>query len=220
MKKVGFITIGQSPRADIVTEIKDILGSNVEIAECGALDKLTIEEINALAPGDKEDLLVTRLRDGKEVKVSANRIIPFIQSCIKTLEREVEAIGLLCTGEFPNLSSAKPLIEPSLLLINIVKSIGLTKLGVFVPDPAQIRKMHKKWESVASDIQVMSVSPYTGGEGCIREVAMKMRDRDLIVLDCMGYNKRSKKIVSEITGKPVILPRTLLASVIRELVET
>ena len=47
--KIGLITIGQSPRVDVVPEMVQILG-DVDIIECGALDNLTAEEIQKLAP--------------------------------------------------------------------------------------------------------------------------------------------------------------------------
>lgn len=220
LRKVGLITIGQSPRADITSEIKNVLGSNVEILECGALDGLTHDEIKRYMPIGEEDLLVTRLRDGVEVKVSSTKIVPLIQSCIKSLEDKVEIIGILCTGEFPHFSSKRPLIEPSLLLINVVKSLGVSKLGVFVPDPKQLSKAFKKWGQVTSDIKVVAVSPYSGSMEALGEAAISMGDRDLIVLDCMGYNSRIKRLVWEVTRKPVILPRTLMAGIMKELLET
>ena len=67
--RVGLITIGQSPRVDITSDIKDVLGSQIEIVECGALDNLSHEEINALRPSEGEYILVTRLRDGSTVKI-------------------------------------------------------------------------------------------------------------------------------------------------------
>ena len=44
-KKIGAITIGQSPRIDVIPEMQEILGENVIILEAGALDGLTKEEI-------------------------------------------------------------------------------------------------------------------------------------------------------------------------------
>ena len=38
----------------------------------------------------------------------------------------------------------------------------------------------------------------------------------MVILDCMGYTQEMKNEVCRITGKPVILPRTLLARVVRE----
>ena len=48
--KVGAITIGQSPRADVVQELLPLMGEQVELIQAGALDGLTREDIQAFAP--------------------------------------------------------------------------------------------------------------------------------------------------------------------------
>lgn len=50
----------------------------------------------------------------------------------------------------------------------------------------------------------------------IREKINKIRG-DLIILDCMGYSLDLKKKLQKITGKPVILPRSLLGMAIGEI---
>ena len=102
------VTIGQSPRNDVTSDIKDILGSKIEIIECGALDELTLEDIKKLEPKKGEYVLVTRLRDGTQVKVSRNKIIQRIRECIRKIENYVDIIVLLCTGEFPEINSKNP----------------------------------------------------------------------------------------------------------------
>jgi len=37
------------------------------------------------------------------------------------------------------------------------------------------------------------------------------------VLDCIGFGTEAKKVVATTSGKPVLVPRTLLAHVLREL---
>ncbi|MCS7099136.1 MAG: AroM family protein [Sulfolobales archaeon] len=219
MGRVGLVTIGQSPRVDVVSEMREVVGERVEILECGALDKLSRERILELAPRENEEFFVTRLRDGSEVKVAVSRIVPLVQECINTLEPLVDVIGLICTGEFHGISSRKILIEPSALLINIVKSLSPRRLGVLVPNSRQVSMTNRKWSAVTTDIKVVSVSPYTGNEGEIKQAAAQMVDRDLVVLDCVGYSRRIKKVVAELTGKPVILPRTVIAYTIKELLE-
>jgi len=216
--KVGFITIGQSPRVDVVPEIKPYL-ADVEIIECGALDGLTLEEIKELAPKEGEYVLVSRLRDGTQVRLSREKIVKRLQECIKKLEKEVDIIGVLCTGEFPELTSKKLLVEPSLLLLKTVESLGVSKLGVVVPDPDQIEMNKRKWSNIADTIKVQSVSPYLGEKDELIRAAQELKDCDLIVLDCIGYNFNAKKLVKKITKTPVVLPRTLMARVIGELLE-
>ena len=50
MYKIGAVTIGQSPRSDVIADIRPILGSEVDVVEAGALDGLTKEEIAKLVP--------------------------------------------------------------------------------------------------------------------------------------------------------------------------
>ena len=56
--KVGAITIGQSPRTDVVQELFPLMGEQVELIQAGALDGLTREDIQAFAPGPEDYTLI------------------------------------------------------------------------------------------------------------------------------------------------------------------
>jgi len=45
MKKLGIITVGQSPRSDIVAEMAPFFGKDIDIIERGALDGLSMTQI-------------------------------------------------------------------------------------------------------------------------------------------------------------------------------
>ena len=47
-KRIGIVTIGQSPRTDVVPEIQAHLGDHVEVLEHGALDGLSLTEVQEL----------------------------------------------------------------------------------------------------------------------------------------------------------------------------
>src|SRR5262245_31141310 len=85
MTKVGLITVGQSPRSDVVPDMAAILGGDVEIVEAGALDGLDGERIAALAPQGDDEILVTRLSDGSPVFVGKTGMIPLIEARIAAL---------------------------------------------------------------------------------------------------------------------------------------
>ena len=216
--KIGMITVGQSPRNDVIAEIREILGQ-VEIVERGCLDELTNEQIGSLKPEEREPFLVTVLRDGSSVQVSKEKTVQLLQQRIKELENEdVISIVLLCTGDFSNLESKKLLIAPRKLIRGLVEAVLTTeeKLGVIVPCCEQIDQIQKKWSHLNPVVEV--ASPYDNSAR-IQEAAKKLRAQnvDLTVLDCIGYSMQMKQTVKEITGKPVILARTLLAGVLREL---
>lgn len=220
MHRIGIITIGQAPRRDVVPEMAEILGDQVEILEAGALDPLSLAAVKALRPTAKDTVLVTRMRDGTEVLVAKEKILPLIQERITLLaDQGVEAILILCTGNFPAFQFHGLLLYPQPILHKVVEGIlPRGRLGVLSPSPKQIPQSRKKWSRAGVELVMESVSPY-GKENELTEAAERLRDQhlDLIVMDCMGYNGMMKQEVKRITGKPVILSNALVARVVKEL---
>ena len=66
MKKIGAITIGQSPRTDVTKDLKEIL-VDFELLECGALDEYSYQEVLEKFQPIDDNLFVSRMRNGKEV---------------------------------------------------------------------------------------------------------------------------------------------------------
>lgn len=220
--KIGLITIGQSPRTDVTPILKDMLGAEVEFIEKGALDGLTKKEIEKLAPTARDYVLVTRLSDGTSVKVARKKIVPRIQKCIRELEDlGVDLNLLLCTGEFPSLKAKRPLIMPDKLISNIVQCVKGGKIGIVVPEKEQILQIKRRWESRGLSIVITNVNPY--GESKAFEKAAKFLAKEnvnLIVLDCIGYTPKVKELFRRLTGKPVILPQTMLGNILKDLVRS
>ena len=99
-----FVTIGQTPRTDLVPEILRYLPQAVKVEELGALDGLGLEGIKEQAPDPGEDRLVTRLRDGTQVVLRKDWVERRLQELLDGMDpSRYTAIVLLCTGEFPRL---------------------------------------------------------------------------------------------------------------------
>ena len=77
-KKIGAITIGQSPRNDLIPEIESYLGG-AEILQMGSLDGLDKSEIQKLAPDTDDTVLVSKLRDNSWAVMGERKIIPLLQ---------------------------------------------------------------------------------------------------------------------------------------------
>src|SRR5512134_1207411 len=101
MKTVAVLTIGESPRDDVVPEIEKLLGPDFRVLQAGALDGLDRAGIGALAPAAGQYPLITRLRDGSSVIVAKEQIVPRLQGCIERLEGEAQAFVIQCVGVFP-----------------------------------------------------------------------------------------------------------------------
>ncbi len=100
-QRVAFITIGQSPRSDMVPEILSHLDAEIEPLEYGVLDGLPIETLRAHAPRPGEQSLITRLNDGNDVVLSKTWIQWRLREmCHEILDDRIDLIVLLSTGLF------------------------------------------------------------------------------------------------------------------------
>jgi len=167
------LTIGQTPRNDILDEIRPILGSGVSILEMGALDGLSDEALQSYRAKSVEEVLVTRLSDGTEMAVAKEFLTQRLQSCICDLEAAgVEVITLLCTSAFPQLTATRPLLMPDRLLKHVAFGVLETgNLAVIVPCSQQIPKARQKWKRPGVSLTVHALSPYGTPESEVAAVA-------------------------------------------------
>lgn len=223
MRTIGVVTIGQSPRSDVVAELEGIIkdgrtSQTVTFLQKGALDGLTADEIAGLRPTEEKGHLVTRLQDGTEVAVDKHGIYPRVQQEIFDLNGEAaDIIALLCSDEFPPFRSEAPLILPARLLSGVLSSISINgKLGVMVPSERQVGTTTVVYQELGFQPIVVSASPYANGNEILNAANGLKEQVALVVMDCFGYDLEMKRRVGEITGTPVILARSVLARALTE----
>jgi len=217
MRRLGILTIGQSPRTDVTPLLAGLIGG-AELVEAGALDGVADAEVATLAPAPGEYVLVTRLRDGRQAVVGRERIRSYVQRALDRLAPQVDVVLFLCTGEFPPLRADRLLIEPSRLLHHIVSGVaGGRPLGVLVPLPEQAEEARQRWQDAGRVTAVAAASPY--GDADFSRAARTLREAgaELIVMDCMGYTPEHRRQVVAAAARPAILAGTVVAAVAREL---
>lgn len=221
MRKIGMITIGQSPRKDLVPQMKELLGPEIEVMEAGALDGLSLQEVRGLSPKKGDVILCTRMADGTEVVVGRRHIIPRVQGCVDDLTgRGADLLLFLCTGRFPEFRTEKLFIEPQKIVDQLMKAFlsSKEKLGLLVPLPSQIEQARKKCGRLKGEVSIAAASPYgPPQELFLAAEELKKADPAVIVMHCMGYDETMRKTLREITGKPTLLARSLVARVVKEL---
>lgn len=217
---VGAITIGQSPRDDVIPEIQRVLGPEVEILECGALDGMSREEVRGLTPDPGDPVLVSRTRDGAEIFVSEALVLERLRDCTRALEDRSELLLLLCTGTFPPLEVEKPVLYPEHLLRQLVASLGVHRLGVLTPSQHQLGGQRERWGKLVPEVNVQAASPY-GAPEALQEAAGNLTQAgvDLVVMDCIGYTRVMAAVVREQVGCPVVLASTTLARAAAEMLQ-
>jgi protein AroM len=220
-RSVGLITIGQAPRVDMVPEMANWLGP-VRTVERGALDGMTPDGIATFYPTPDDYTLVTRLSDGSSATIAERHILPRIQSAITDLEDEgVEAVVLLCTGEFPPFDHRRPLLAAERLIVDGVKAIAAgSRVGVVCPLPEQERLTREKWANLSDDLHIGFGSPYDEDTDDLRRTAQRMKEVgvDYVILDCMGYTQEMKDLVRREADAPVLLARSVVARLAAEVI--
>ena len=218
MKRAAFVTIGQAPRHDILSEMRPRIGDSVAIEEFGVLDELTPEQIGELEPGQDDERLVTRLRDESEVVVQKPAIEERLHALIERLDREsYDMLIVLCTGEFGNAASNTLVVSSQAVVDHGLAAVatGARTIGILVPLPAQIA--HVQFAPGADQRVVAShADPYTGSR--FELAAEELADADLIVMHCMGYTEAQRRAVARASGRPVLLARRMVADAVAQLV--
>lgn len=206
MQPLLVLTIGQSPRPDIEAELVGVLGHRpLEIR--GALDGLSREEVEALAPIDDPDTLHTRLipPDGgapTDVLVSKKAVAGFLGAQIEEAGGRPTIVA--CTGNFEGLPARPNVLFPSAVLDGLIDATLPTghRLGVLVPLVEQVELFSRLRGRPGRPAIVATVKP--GDDPTVAATELAEAEVDLVVLDCFGYDSTLLDQVREITGVPVL----------------
>ena len=220
MRTIAGITVGQAPRVDMTGDLCAHLAPGLELVEYGALDHMTLADVEReLAPDPGDEVLVSRMRDGSQATFSGTKVVPLVQQRIDEAEAAGAAPSSCCARWFSAASAhGAARISPARFLIaSPAARRAIPKLAVMVPDARR------------------SSRPMRGGRsrhGCPRGARIAVcrhrrrhpGRRDLrdsgcafLCLDCMGFTTQMRDAARAASGLDVLLPRTLVASVISEL---
>lgn len=207
--KLTIVTIGQSPRDDF----DDFFPKNTvtRIEQIGVLD--TYEE--QLPDVSTENILVSRLRNGKQVKMDKDFVIKKVNSIVEELNKgDTNMILLACTGEFEKIPSSIPIVYPDKLVGNVIQSIFRNQkpIGVLVPDKRQQEIIRKKWLEHGIETNTFEISPYKYNVAELNRICKELNRTSIeyIICDCMGYGLEFKKILKNRTEKRVILSNEIV----------
>ncbi|MCU1660150.1 MAG: AroM family protein [Pseudonocardia sp.] len=229
MVRLGVLTIGQSPRTELVEDLRRWLPAGTEIVEAGVLDGLDLPQVLALAPvsGDPADahVLTTSLPDGTTVVLAERHVVDRLPAALAQLEGQVDLTFLVCTGTFPEFPHAKPLVSPEDLITAGVVGLAAGAVGVICPLPEQVDTTRRKIGprlAPGTTLHVEVASPYTATAEEMSAAARRLAaaGAELVALDCMGYTDISRAIVARAAGVPVVVARSVAARLVAELVDS
>ncbi|MDH3678553.1 MAG: AroM family protein [Acidimicrobiia bacterium] len=201
MQPLLVLTIGQAPRPDIVAELADVLGDRpIEVQ--GALDGLSVADIEALTPVADADALHTRLPTGLDVIISKKSVTERMAALVDGAGDRLTLIA--CTGRFRGLPPRPNVLFPSVVLDGLIDATlpAGHRLGVLVPIPEQIELFTEVRGRDDRPATVVAVKPGTDPTAAAEQ--LRHAGVDLVVLDCFGYDRELLTTVRQVTGRPVL----------------
>ncbi|HWR12356.1 MAG TPA: AroM family protein [Rectinemataceae bacterium] len=216
---LGVLTLGQSPRNDVVPTLRAILGDSIGVVEAGGLDAISPEELEDLAPREGERGIETRLSSGASILVAKARLLPRLGEAFGRLESSCARILLLCSGEFPDLVSLCPgLIQPARALRSIVGSLASNSVLGIVGPASDMDAAPAQWDPFAAKVVCAAASPYEPLQA-LGEASGRLRSEgaDLIFLDDMAFTEEQRLLAASASGLPVLCASTLTARFLFEL---
>ena len=214
------IVIGQSPRPDVEALLQDAVGAGTRVQLVGCLDGLSRTEVDALPPVDEADTLFTRLPDGSGAIISKRAVTGRAQVLVERFAAEgVGATVMCCTGAFPGLQPAGVVVFPSAVLSGLAQGLLPTgRLGLFVPLPAQIHALARKWERPGLEVTAEALLPLADAAEAMEAAGrLAARRPDLVVMDCISYTPAQQAAVRRRLSCPVLLAVSTTAAVLREM---
>jgi len=202
--------------------MREMIGQEIDVLEIGALDGLSIDEVQSrFSPGKGDRILCTRMADGTEVVIGKKPLLQAMQACIDFLnKKKVLLILLLCTGKFPVFPSAALLVEAQKIMDQFMLALcrkGDT-IGLLLPLSQQCAQAMKQYGRIGARLVCEAASPYATRDEVPRAARnLKSADPRVVFMHCMGYTQGMKDAVSRITKRPTVLARSIVASSVREL---
>jgi protein AroM len=221
-RKLGIATIGQAPRDDIAALFAAHVPEGTQVVLRGALDGLDDAEVDALAPESGGDTLYTRLRGGRDVKISKKAVIARSPGVLARLRDDgCDVLVYACTGEFPPMAGDEGVLFPSRLLNGL--AAGLLphgRLGLLIPLAEQADKLAAKWARPGLEVVAEALAP-SAGEAEAGAAARRLAARrpDLVAMDCMSYTPQTKAWLRPALDVPALLAITATGRMLRELLD-
>lgn len=219
--RVGFVTIGQSPRVDVVPQMMADLRMPVAAEEFGILDALDAAGIAAMAPGAGEYRFATRMRDGSQAVVGKPVAQARLARLLQSLDDgRFDVLVPLCTGTaLPPLNTL--VVEPQQVVdhLTVALASGCKRLGIVLPLEAQVKDFHLI-QPVPCELRVTHASPYLDAmSGRFAQAGEALRGCDLIVMHCMGFTEAMRLEVARHAQAPVLLSNRMVATVLAQVLD-
>jgi len=218
---IAFVTIGNSPRDDIVPEMLDEIQAglpdlSIRVSEVGVLDGLTDSALQHIMARDDEPAFATRCHDGSELTISVQRTERRLIELLQDMDNDgYDLIVVLCTGtHIPKLAKTI-VIEAQKVVDHAIDalSIGDGPLGIVLPFERQISEFQERHKYEVA-VNYAAASPYDGQQ--LADRVTSLSTCRATVMHCMGYTRAMRDQLRDALPHPVMNARGFVAAHVRQ----
>ncbi|MDF1790545.1 MAG: AroM family protein [Thalassobaculaceae bacterium] len=217
LARVAIVTLGQTPRSDVVPELCALAERPMTALEFGVLDGVDPETLSRIAPGPGEPALLSRMRDGSDIVMSIDWTSDRMQeiySEIAALDVDLVVLMSSLLGSVP--APARTTIFSDRVVARTIETFadaGL-RVGILLSLDSQgdmvVRDRTRRPEMVRAAIA------RPGDRSALAAAIDELADCDVLVLHSVTYSEDERRDASRRSGKPVVMARQLVASAVRE----
>ena len=169
MKKLGLLSIGETPRPDILSVMSREL-PDTELVEYGILDALDERQRQSLKPLPGDFPLVSRKRDGSQFSLGKKQAVELMEQGLRRLhEQGIAVVVLLCTCRFSlNIPEGMLVVEAGRVIDAALEALardGMTT-GLLTPLPSQADELAAHYAYLPGRLVTASASPYEDVRFC------------------------------------------------------
>ena len=218
LRRVALVTAGQAPRGDVVNYIAGFLPTSVSVAEFGALDGLTCDQVRQLAPLPGELSIATVLASGEPVVVARRVIEERMQAILSGMApAEFSLVALLSTGFVRDFAGSCPVINMQRAVDTAVDALVTAGRRVGLIQP--IRRQVLEGDRGPSSFDHVRTWLDPAEPADLHRIAQECGACEVLVLNSIAFDEPTARRLGECTGKPVILPRRVIAGAARMLLD-
>jgi DNA-binding NarL/FixJ family response regulator len=217
--KVAFVSVGQTPRFDLVPDLLAQLDLPIAATEFGCLDGLSDEEITALAPHPSEQAIVSRLADGSDIVLSKPSMAERMAQIVSRFApSDFDLVVILTTGLFRDFESRCPTVNAQRAIESGILSLASqgTAVGLIQPLAQQVDEIALP---ALSAYRVLKSHASPGDKGALARALVDLAESEIIVLNSVSFTDADRMMVTRASGKPVVLARRLVAGAMRLLLD-
>lgn len=217
MPRVAIVTLGQTPRIDVVPELCSLAERPMEALEFGVLDGVEPDVLRRIAPGPGEPALLSRLRNGSDIVMSIDWTSDRMQEIYSEIAaQDVDLVVLMSSllGSVP--APARTTIFSDRVVARTIETFADAGLHVGI-----LLSLDSQGDMVVRDRtrrpeRVRAAIARPGDQAALQAAIDELADCDVLILHSVTYSEEERLSAAERSGKPVVMARQLVASAIRE----